>query len=56
MTDDHCDRSRSKSSGAGENPLDERLTGHTMKHLGQRGLHARALAGRENDDVGVHQE
>jgi hypothetical protein len=30
---------------------DERLAGERMQHLGQVGMHALALAGRENDDI-----
>ena len=54
MTDDDGRRTGTEGGSAREHMLDERPPGHPVQHLCPRGLHARALAGGENDDVGVH--
>ena len=54
MADDDGRRARADGGGAVEDVLDHRLPGDAVQHFGQRGLHPRALAGGENDDVSVH--
>jgi hypothetical protein len=54
MTDDDCGGLRTDGGGAGEHVLDQRLPGNAMKDFGLRRFHPRALAGGENDDVGLH--
>ena len=54
MTDDDGRRTGGEGVGAREDVFNQRLTGHPVQHFGQRGLHAGAFAGREDDDVGVH--
>ena len=48
---DHDGEARSLRpwGAACEHMREQRLAGHRMQHLGQRGAHARALAGREHD-------
>ena len=43
-----------KRGRAVEDAVDERASGDLVQHLGQLGLHPRALAGGQNDDVKVH--
>ena len=49
MTIEAGDRAR----GGAEHVLDQRQSGRRVEHLGQRGLHPRALAGGQDDDVDV---
>ena len=56
MTDDDGRRLRVDGGGAGEHVRDQRLPGNTMKDLGLRGFHPRALTRGENDDVSVHEK
>ena len=49
---DH-DRSEAGVAGGVDDPADHRLAQQWVQHLGQRGLHARAATGSEDDGVGT---
>ena len=52
----HADRARRKRLHGVDHVADDRLARERVQHLGQRGMHALALAGGEDDDVecGAH--
>ena len=53
VPDNDGDRCRRDGLGGAQDVLNHRPTGNLVQDLGQLRLHARALAGREHDDVGV---
>ena len=53
VADDHGGGNRIQRAGGPENMFQKREFTCLMKDLGQRGLHPRALTGREDDDVRV---
>src|SRR6266446_3255772 len=53
MADDDRHRARLQRASALEDVGDHRRTGHAMQHFWSRRLDARALAGREDDDMNV---
>ena len=53
MADNQRDGRRRKPGGAPEHPLDNRQAANPVQNLGQLRLHARALAGSQNDDVKI---
>jgi hypothetical protein len=53
VPDHHHHRFGEKSVSSVQDVVDERPSRGSMEDLGQRGLHPRSLAGRQDDDVDV---